>query len=289
MYTMIVKVLRLTSRIFIKLANFFESQKSSISKPKIIKKGLYKNLYQTNEGIKLWLGGNSIIDKSIIKSGVWEFKTTELIRQFVKQDYVVIDIGANIGYFTTLFAKIVGENGKVYAFEPTNHYYSVLKENILVNNFTNIEIFRKGVSNKNHELEICIDDSSATLHQPIIQDIKSKEIITLTTLDEFVMNQGIKKIDFIKIDIDGHEPFVIDGAINTIKKDKPIIILEISHLHYYKAGITAWDFYDKLLTLGYHIYNEDDKSEILDKIEFLIKCGDFSKSTNIMLSKDVIY
>ena len=186
-----------------------------------------------------------------------------LVNQIVKKNDIVIDIGANIGYFTILFAKLVGENGKVYAFEPTNQYFNSLKENVLINELSNVEIFKKGFSDKNQELEINIDASSATIHQPIPEEIISKEIIRLSTLDDFIEEKKIGRINFIKIDIDGHEPFVMDGAIKSIQKNRPIIILEISHLHYFNAGITAWDFYDKIKSWGFHIYYEKDnlKSE----------------------------
>jgi FkbM family methyltransferase len=288
MNLIIAKIFRILGKAFNKAANYYFRRQSSKVMIKIIEKGDKKSLYQIESGIMLWLGGNSTIDNSIIDTGSWEPKTTDLIKQIVKRNDTVIDIGANIGYFTILFAKLVGNEGAVYAFEPTNKYFKFLKDNVLINELSNVRIFNKGLSDKNGEMEIFIDDSSATIHQPIASDIKDKEIIRLMTLDEFVVEHDLKAINFIKIDIDGHEPFVLDGAINSIRIFKPVIILEISHLHYYKAGILAWDFYDKLVFWGFHIYYEKDLSEIKDKIDFLVKCGDFSHSVNVLLSLDAL-
>ena len=73
-----------------------------------------------------------------------------------------------------------------------------------------------------------------------------------------------------------------------LSKYKPIIILEISHLHYLEAGITAWDFYEKLKAWAFYIYYENDNKLIKTKNEFLAKCGSFSRSYNILLSLEEI-
>lgn len=254
------------------------------NKAKLLVKGPGKNLYQLDDGINLWLGGDSVIDKCIIETQVWEPVTTLLVKKIIKQDDIIIDIGANIGYFTILFAKLSGNNGKVYAFEPTGHFYEMLNMNISANCFTNIECFKEGLSNKRCEIEISIDSSSATFHQPTGEVIKKTEIVQLTTLDDFVSIHNLQKIDVIKIDIDGHEPFVLEGGLKSIKKHNPLIILEISHLHYFQAGITAWDFFDKLKSWDFNIYREKDFYEIRTKTDFLINCGDFSHSVNVILS-----
>lgn len=284
MNLLISRILKKISIIFDKLSNYLNNKKSNEHVSKLIKSNLPKSLYKTSDNIKLWLGGDSTIDQDIIKNGQWEHQTTDLVKQLIKKNDIVIDVGANIGYYTTLFAKLVGLGGKVFAFEPTSKYYKLLNENIAINNFINVEIVKMGLSNKKQDLEINIDDSSATLHQPVNSYIKYKELINLTTLDEFVYSRGLTKINFIKIDVDGHEPFVLEGAIKTFQKFEPIIIIEISHLHYLEAGVTAWDFYEKLKAWDFYIYYENDKEKILTKNEFLAKCGSFSQSYNILLS-----
>jgi FkbM family methyltransferase len=248
-----------------------------------------RQLYKTIDGLLLYLNQRSSIDLSIRKLGLWEEKTTLLIKKLVPVKGIVLDVGANNGYFTTLMAKLVGTKGYVYSFEPTTTYFKVLSENVRINELKNVSTFKIGLSDKNQELVINIDNSTATIHQPIVEYIVEKESISLNSLDSWVDENDIKQIDLIKVDIDGHEPFFVEGAINSIKKFKPVIILEVSNLHYLEAGVMVWDFYHKLKDLGLRIYSEYNSTEITTKTDFLINCCNFAYSTNIILSYKQLY
>jgi hypothetical protein len=104
-------------------------------------------------------------------------------------------------------------------------------------------------------------------------------------LDALLKDFPLRKIDFIKVDVDGHEPYFFEGAWETLDKYDPVVFLEVSHLHYLEGGVTAWDFYEKLKAHNYLIYHENNLDEIKTKEEFLIKCGNFAYSTNIIISK----
>jgi FkbM family methyltransferase len=255
-------------------------------KPRLIERGGDRNLYLTNSNELFWLNDTGYIDQEIIHRGIFEPKSTEIVRKLVKQGDVVLDIGANIGYYTILFSKLVGKNGKVFAFEPTTHFMDILQRNLDANDVTNVEIVKCGLSDKEHTLEISIGPSSATLHPaPGFDREDKREVINLTTLDIFSENRNIRKIDFIKIDVDGHEPFFFQGAWASLDKYNPIVLLELSHLHYLKAGITAWDFYDLLKEKGYSIFHEDNLEEMTREEDFLRRCANFAYSTNIIICK----
>jgi hypothetical protein len=104
-------------------------------------------------------------------------------------------------------------------------------------------------------------------------------------MDSYIRNTNIYRIDFVKIDVDGHEPMVLSGAWDTLDIFELIVLLEISHLHYLEAGVTAWDFYEILKLKNYHIYHEKNLKEMNTKEDFLRNCADFSKSMNILISK----
>ncbi len=99
---------------------------------------------------------------------------------------------------------------------------------------------------------------------------------------------NIKKLDFIKVDVDGHEPFFLHRAISTIEKYDPAILLEVSHENYLEAGFTAWEFYAYLKENGFHIYSEINLLEFHSKADFLKECGNFAYSANIIISKSDI-
>lgn len=254
----------------------------------LIKTGDEVNLYKTIYDDFFWLNPKKYLDREIINTGIFENQSTNLVKRLIKKGDVVLDIGANIGYYTVILSKLVGTQGKVYAFEPTLHYGKFLEQNIKINNIENCTILDYGLSDKEACLAICIGESSATLHWVV--DFKPHQIenIKLTTLDKFVIDNNIDKIDFIKIDIDGHEPAFLRGASEVLSKMKPIILLEVNHENYLHAGVTAWDFYDLLKNENYFIYSEDNLIEYKTKREFLMKCGNFAYSANILICKNKI-
>ena len=256
------------------------------TKTKLIVKGQERNLYQTKEGFRFWLDPSKYLDSSIIDKGVFEPKSTAIVKNMIKKGDVVFDVGANIGYYAVLFSKLVGKGGAVYCFEPTPYYKNILYENMLVNNITNCTLLDYGLSSSNIEADIAIGECSATLHWVCDNRPSGVERVKLKRLDDVEPTLGIKKLDFIKIDVDGHEPAFLQGAWNTLNKYDPIILLEVNHENYLEGGVTAWDFYDLLLSKGYFIYSENGLKKFESKRQFLQECGNFSYSANIIISRN---
>jgi FkbM family methyltransferase len=279
----IVNFLRKTGSVILNASQLLEN--SSKKNTTLVRKGPEnRDLYLTKEGHYFWLDKKVYLDRCIIDSGVFEPTSTALVKKIVKKGDVVLDIGANIGYYSVLLSKIVGEKGKILCFEPTSCYQKTLNLNLSANKISNVEVYRFGLSDEKKKLTIYIGECSATMHPAGNNSTGVTEEIELLTLDEFIMDSNLKRIDFIKIDVDGHEPLFFNGAWRTLDQYDPIILLEISHLHYKKAGFTAWDFYESITKRGYLIY-DDNLSLIHSEDEFLIKCGNFAYSSNIVISK----
>lgn len=251
----------------------------------LVQKGDERNLYETKSGAFFWLNSTGYVDRCIMESGVFEPLSTQVVQQLVKPGDIVLDVGANIGYYTVMLSRLVGEQGKVICFEPTSHYGRVLEKNIQANGLQNVETVRVGLSDKAQELEIQIGEHSATLHVPGNKKLNFSEKIQLLPLDVYLDDHPLARIDFIKIDVDGHEPLFLAGAKETLNRHEPVILLEISHLHYLNAGYMAWEFYDLLKNEGYYIYHENGLTELDSLEDFLKKCGNFAYSANIVLSK----
>jgi FkbM family methyltransferase len=269
--------LRRVSRALIRKANH----------SKLIKEGIERSLYRTRFNDYYWLKKNGI-DKFIVEYGIFEEDSTRIVKKLVHAGDIVIDVGANIGYYSVIFGKRAGSDGRVLCFEPTQHFGSVLQQNIEANSLVNCEVFPFGLSNKEQSLTIHIDELSATLHPPANTRTDMQETVQLVPLDIFVAGHPLPHIDFIKLDVDGHEPFFFEGAIATLRRFDPVVLLETSHLHYLQAGFTMWDFYDYLKKESYHIYFEKDFHEILSQEEFLSKCGNFDNSANIIIARKKI-
>lgn len=260
----------------------------SSNKSKMLKRGNGRNLYKLPSGDMLWLDEKKYLDECIIKQGIFEEESTKIVEKIIKKGDVVLDIGANIGYYTVMFSRLVGEKGKVFAFEPTCHYGEVLQKNITQNEAANCIIKNFGLSNKSTNAEISIGTCSATMHWASDSDPCEKETIKLCVLDEIFPTLGVDKVDFIKIDVDGHESKFFGGAWKTLDKFDPAIILEVNQENYLDANCMVWDFYDDLKKRGYHIYRESDGSEFKTKRDFLIACANFAYSANVIISRKIL-
>lgn len=265
---------------------------NSIKQPTLIETDDIGNLYQCAFGMKLYLDPDSYVDAMILQHNIWEKDSVDIVQLLVKEGDVVLDVGANFGYYSLMFSKLVGLKGRVIASEPTVFFRERLNTHIKTNAVTNVKVLPFGFSDKDDTLDIKIDASTATMHMPETDSFLISETIELITLDRHVKEYKVERLDFIKVDIDGHEPQFLKGATQTISQFKPDILLEINPINYYLAGVAIWDFYDQIKSIGYKIFHEKTKHEINTKLEFLKKCGNFSWqgtfdtpfSVNVLLS-----
>lgn len=164
-------------------------------------------------------------------TGNWEKESIKLWIKLCKYSEVVFDIGSNTGIYA-LIAKTINPNSKVYAFEPVKRIFIKLQKNISLNNFDIFPI-EKAVSNS---------DGIATIYDPQIEHIYSVTVnknflspdskvleteIEIITLDSFIKQNNINKIDLIKIDVETHEPEVLEGFSEYLSQFKPAILVEI--------------------------------------------------------------
>lgn len=169
--------------------------------------------------------------------GKYEPYETELILREAKKGDVVIDVGANIGYYTILLADKVGPSGKVYAFEPDSKNFEILEKNIEINKLSNVILIKAALSSQKGVKKLYRSTENYGDHRMFGKEKKrgSEEIKTMK-LDDFLENKE-KKVDFLKIDTQGWEPAVIDGAKEIIKKNKPTIFFEYSPKSYKAAKL----------------------------------------------------
>ena len=151
---------------------------------------------------------------------------TEIIAVNIKPGDVVLDIGANIGYHTLKMADIVGPTGLVFAFEPDPNNFVTLTKNIEANGYKNIIAVNKAVSNKPGKLKLYIDKFNKGGHR-IYSSFEKRESVEIeaTSLDDYFKGSTFiidKKISFIKMDVEGAEPLVIEGAKRLIENSPNI-------------------------------------------------------------------
>jgi FkbM family methyltransferase len=203
------------------------------------------------------------LDNSIYHLGCYEPYVTKAIRRVCKRGMTVIDIGANIGAHTFRFAKLVGPQGRVIAFEPTAWAFRKLEKNLALNDFSNVELVKMALSNTNeHQKEVQFSsswpmeygDHEADCH-PFHHGLGVKEIVNFSSLDRAVEAKCLKKVDLLKIDVDGYELKVCQGGVQTLEKHKPLVIIEIGSPTMEEVGDSPEELVKMLFDLGYGFYD----------------------------------
>ncbi|WP_199120914.1 FkbM family methyltransferase [Pedobacter sp. ASV28] len=196
---------------------------------------------------KTWIGAQ------ITYLGEYEDYIKDTFKKHVSVGDTVLDIGANIGFHTLFFSTLVGNKGKVVAFEPVINNFNQLVENIQLNGFDNVLPINIALGNKNETLYI---NTAATNNNPgaySLLDLGETKIECRVgdELSEFGSQQ---KIDFIKIDVEGYELFALQGLIKTIQLYKPKIVFEYDKNYQLKAGVDPNAIFDLLTSLDYSFH-----------------------------------
>ncbi len=187
---------------------------------------------------------------------ICEPQTKAWFSSHIKPHWIIFDVGANIGYYTIQFSKL---GHKVYAFEPTETV-KMLKENLAHHRCHNVEIIKAPVGAKQETREDLVYQIWG--NEPV------KNLWKFITLDAFVQEHGIVKLDCIKIDVDSYDLDVLKGAKETIKTLKPFVVFEIVNKTLEKRQLTRKDVFEWLYD-GLNV----TQMFCLDAENFLFKSG----------------
>ena len=155
-------------------------------------------------------------------------KISWVCRKLVSPGDIACDIGANIGIITLLLSKLVGEHGKVYAFEPNPDCCEALNAALIHNRITNVEAHRFALGAVDEERELLIPSKNAgagSFTRPTDGSEGRALPVSVRTLDQFVSENKIQNIQFIKIDVEGFESEVLKGSIKVLGSLRPGAIL----------------------------------------------------------------
>lgn len=210
---------------------------------------------------------------------------TSFMKKVIKPGDVVLDIGACLGYYTLLFAKIVGETGRVFAFEPNPENFALLKKNVDKNGYKNIILANKAVSNETGKIKMYLSEYHKADHR-IYDSGDGREAIAIEAmrLDDYFKNYN-GQIDFIKIDVQGAEGKVIQGMALLLQKNKALkIFTEFWPWGIRNCGLQPEEYVKLLLKHNFQIYHfneQGNKIELAD-IQKLIAthAGDILEKDN---------
>ena len=201
---------------------YLESLKKVYPKGKKVK---MRHTY--GQGLYFWLDANT--DNGFIL-GFYEEDLASFLASNIQSGSVFYDLGAHWGYFSLLASKLVGDKGRVYAFEPMPRNFRHLQKNLEINSTQQIELFNLAVSEKIGKVRFSnTDDSFANTY--VTNSSGNLLEICAINLDSFIEKEGILPPDFIKIDVEGAELDVLKGAKETIVHFRPKIHLSTHDVH----------------------------------------------------------
>ena len=188
--------------------------------------------------------------------GINEIPVQEILVDLLKPGLVFYDIGANVGFFSMIAAKYLDPNGGVYAFEPLPENAKAIQHNVSINNFLQVEVIQKAVSNHSGKEQLLVSDFSGgssleSGDRP--PDLVGEIEVDVVTIDDFIISENASPPDVVKIDVEGVEINVLEGMKETIAEFRPVVIYEIDDdkQENYDRKEKACEQY--LLTCGYSI------------------------------------
>ncbi len=227
----------LLTRYFKKIISIIPISKATWIYTKIINKTPLR--YPTNWLLKKTIPKEFIIPEGIVVlnqddvavSGMialesYESYETKLFREILKEGMTVVDIGANIGYYSVIAGKRVGTNGKVFSFEPENINFSFLEKNISKNSLRNTKAFQTALSDKPGTQNLFLYKENKGSYS-LVDNRKTKVSIPVAvdTLDNVLGRNNISSVDIIKIDIEGGEYLAFLGAKEILSKSSKLIVM----------------------------------------------------------------
>lgn len=229
-----------------------------------------------------WFGHNVLAAEGEIRYGVgaglrfdahggssgFLFGTTEpheqdALAKYLQPGFIFYDIGANVGFFSTLAGRLVGETGCVYAFEPNPVCVEKVKKNAKLNGFDHIKVIQAAVSSNTGSVNLKIGHITGA--STIVGNQQSDGLsVAVVAIDDFLENEKARGPNLVMIDAEGAEILILEGMHKTILKFRPVIMCEIHWI-----GDEFMQYFEKNLAgIGYTIKRLDGENWPDGKIRF---------------------
>ncbi len=217
----------------------------------ILARVLPKGISVEVEGVSM-RGG--IRDRSFLyrlKEGTFEPTTVRLFSEAITPGAVVLDIGAYLGYYTIIASRRAGKFGKVFAVEPNPESFAFLRYNLRENGCSNVVAVQKALSNYSGWTSLHRDRSDPSRASLIAREGSLGAVtVECTTVNDLL---GEQHVDVVKIDVEGAEPFVLDGMARVLEQSRdPILSVELNPSALAEAGSSQEALLSKLRQFGLH-------------------------------------
>lgn len=166
----------------------------------------------------------------LLERGDWFEQEIRFLRNVIGTGMRIIDVGANYGMYALSMAKLVGDQGHIWAFEPASNTVRNLNRSIRLNQFQNITVLQQGLSNRQGAATFYISGRAEMNTLNTENESGATETISLTTLDQCMEQLQWNEIDFIKLDAEGEESRIIDAGGQVLSKMSPLVMFELKHV-----------------------------------------------------------
>jgi FkbM family methyltransferase len=178
-----------------------------------------------------WLARNDLLSDAVF-ARILDGPDVKCLERFLGEATTVIDIGAHLGFYTLLMSSRVGNRGRVLAFEPSPREFRHLKTHIRINRRANVRAENVALADRSGRMELFVADvpwtTGNSLRRPRADHVEPIAVPVIT-LDEYLSEKGIQEVDFIKLDAEGAELKILDGAVGLLSRlRRPLILCEIN-------------------------------------------------------------
>ena len=176
------------------------------------------------------------------------------VRRSLPVGGTMIDVGANVGFFTALACSRVGPSGRVLAFEPSGHVFTRLARTVETSPLKQVELFQVALSDRDGTLNLSIPPRSIGNHSPTFADVDGWEKleVPIGRLDDYVRRLTIDTVDLLKIDVEGHEPRVLAGAEASLRSGRVRHVLcEFNDFWLRQHGSAPAELWSQLTDMGF--------------------------------------
>jgi FkbM family methyltransferase len=270
---------RFISRAIRKVKKWFKTNTTSVKGQESHEFNVYPRIVKFRESSILCSKSNKIENNLLVNSDYYDYGNFTLLCSLVRKGHICFDIGANIGVYSMVLSRLVGGEGEVHCFEPVEHILQKLLINKALNGANNLVINNFALGDKSGNMlmyqvkeGVFRGGTSTLLYNNNVKGLGEKYFdkknVAVHTLDEYVAGNKIKRVDFIKIDVEGFELNILNGSRKILEAHKPTILFEHDQNRLNDLGLNEMDIYNVFKDYNYNIYEIINSKNNVALIDF---------------------